>query len=163
MSHVQYKNFIEHSWESSQGFMNSIQSFTDKIQVWNKEVFGNIFQQKNKLYARIGGVQKILEHRWVPRLVNLETELKTELDMVLQQEESLWHQKSRSEWVNLGDRNTSFFHMRTIRRRKRNRIELLQNEDGKWVDDQSRLKKMAVSFYEALYGESGAAQTIICS
>ncbi|KAG6417983.1 hypothetical protein SASPL_120180 [Salvia splendens] len=97
--------------------MDSIQAFTEKIQVWNKEVFGNIFRQKNRLLSRLAGVQKILEFRGLHRLLALEVELERDLDLVLQQEESLWHQKSRSDWIQLGDRNTSFFHKRTIRRR----------------------------------------------
>lgn len=102
--------------------MDSIKDFTEKIKVWNKEVFGDIFWQKKTLYTRIEGVQRILEFRVSPNLLSLESNLKQDLDLVLQQEESLWHQKSRSEWIQLGDLNTSFFHLRTIRRRKRNKI-----------------------------------------
>ncbi|KAL1554473.1 hypothetical protein AAHA92_15029 [Salvia divinorum] len=112
--------------------MDSIQAFTEKIQVWNTEVFGNIFHQKKRLLSRLAGLLKILEFRGSHRLLALEAELKRDLDIVLHREESLWHHKSQSDWIQLGDRNTSF-HLRTIRRRKRSRIEMLQNDVGEWV------------------------------
>ncbi|KAG6404011.1 hypothetical protein SASPL_136245 [Salvia splendens] len=77
---------------------------------------------KKRLLSRLAGVQKILEFRGSHRLLALEAELERDLDLVLQQEESLWHQKSWSDWIQLGDRNTSFFHMRTIRRLVDSRI-----------------------------------------
>ncbi|XP_047943132.1 uncharacterized protein LOC125189963 [Salvia hispanica] len=153
MSHEKYDDFVMDNWDRNQDLMDNIQSFTEKLQVWNREVFGNIFWQKKHLWARIAGIQRVLEHRCIPHFVELEAELKQELDKILLREESLWHQKSRSEWLHLGDRNTSFFHLRTIRRRKRNRIKKLQNELGEWIDDQNLLKAMAVSFYERLYDE----------
>lgn len=153
MSHEKYDDFVMDNWDRNQDLMDNIQSFTEKLQVWNREVFGNIFRQKKHLCARIAGIQRVLEHRCVPHFVGLEAELKQELDKILLREESLWYQKSHNEWLHLGDRNISFFHLRTVRRRKRNRIEKLQNELGEWIDDQNLLKAMAVSFHERLYEE----------
>ncbi|KAG6397678.1 hypothetical protein SASPL_143848 [Salvia splendens] len=76
-----------------------------------------------------------------------EPKLKKELDLVLQHEESLCQQKSQSDWIKLGDQNTSFFHLRMIRRRKSNIIELLKNGDGEWVKDRVRLQTLAVRSY----------------
>ena len=38
------------------------------------------------------------------------------------------------KWIVLGDRNTKYYHTSTIVRRKRNKIEMLKDEDGRWVD-----------------------------
>ncbi|KAL8162848.1 hypothetical protein V2J09_014337 [Rumex salicifolius] len=64
-----------------------------------------------------------------------------ELDKVREQEETLWFHKSREKWVALGDRNTSFFHMSTIIRRRRNGIEMLKGDD----------ESTALKFYRRLY------------
>ncbi|KAJ4832638.1 hypothetical protein Tsubulata_001385 [Turnera subulata] len=89
---------------------------------WNREVFGNIFRRKKELLARIGGIQLAkAEGRAGPFLFQLETELVMEYDIVLTQEEVLRYQKSRSQWVQNGDRNTSIFHASTIIRRHRNK------------------------------------------
>ncbi|ONI13814.1 hypothetical protein PRUPE_4G246900 [Prunus persica] len=44
-------------------------------------------------------------------------------------------QKSRLRWLQEGDRNTKFFHLTTIIRRRRNRIERLKDNEGVWVED----------------------------
>lgn len=46
-----------------------------------------------------------------------------ELEEVLVHEELLWFQKSRFEWLHNGNRNTFYFHSRTLARRKHNKIE----------------------------------------
>jgi hypothetical protein len=42
-------------------------------------------------------------------LIMTEASLQKEYNDVLKQEEILWYQKSRENWVKLGDRNTEFF------------------------------------------------------
>ena len=60
--------------------------------------------------ARIVGIEKVLEKKFSPRLRNLELELRYEYEQVLDQEELLWKQKSRSDWILEGDRNTLYFY-----------------------------------------------------
>lgn len=70
-----------------------------------------------------------------------------EYESVLLQEEMLWMQKSRCQWIINGDRNTRFFHTTTMIRRKRNKIETLKREDGEWAYDVQALKEMAIDFF----------------
>ncbi|KAL4284474.1 hypothetical protein GQ457_16G015800 [Hibiscus cannabinus] len=63
----------------------------------------------------------------------------------------LWRQKFRSEWIHLGDRNTSYFHKKAKIRKVRNRITSLQISDGSWCDEDSILKDEAVRFYKSLF------------
>lgn len=64
------------------------------------ETFSN---EKGKLLARIGGIQKALEFDQTSNLIHLEGALKKNLEKVLTQEEIRWYQKSRKEWINCGD------------------------------------------------------------
>lgn len=57
-------------------------------------------------------------------------------------------QKSRLQWLHLGNKNTNFLHTATLIRR-RNRVKGLQDDTGNWVFDQRELKNMAVSFYSS--------------
>ncbi|XP_021717685.1 uncharacterized protein LOC110685467 [Chenopodium quinoa] len=88
------------------------------------------FMVKSRLWARLEGIQKVLAERRVDRLIELEKSLKLEMEQVLQQEELLWFQKSRLEAIRDGDRNTKFFHLSTVIRRRRNKIDMLQNSSG---------------------------------
>lgn len=76
---------------------------------------------------------------------------------MLLQEEMLWLQKSRNDWLKAGDDNAKFFHTLTLVRKRRNRIEALKNEDGVWVDRKEQLKSMAVNFYSSLFTVDPAA------
>lgn len=81
----------------------------------------------------------------------LETQVKAELTDILMQEVLLWHQKSRQKWLTDGDRNARYFHVSTMIRRRRNKIDKLKLSDGNWVVDQNSLKTMAVCFFKDLF------------
>jgi len=55
-------------------------------------------------------------------LINLEHQLQQELELILDQERDLWMLKSRINWLVQSDWNTSFYHVSTLARRKRNHI-----------------------------------------
>lgn len=101
--------------------------------------------------ARIERSKNLLDNRFSSELQNLEVELRKELDTILHREELIWFQKSKMNWFHLGDRNITYFHAKTIARRKKNRIEMLQNGNGEWIDDQEALKMLACDFFINLY------------
>ncbi|KAI9084743.1 hypothetical protein K1719_033149 [Acacia pycnantha] len=105
---------------------------------WNTETFGHIGKRKKFLFRRINGLQAKLEEQSdtpLDFLVDLETSLRGELEEVCFQEELLWLQKSSSEWICLGDRNTSYYHMKALIRRKKNFISKLKHPDGSWISN----------------------------
>ncbi|KAK8701867.1 hypothetical protein V6N13_020245 [Hibiscus sabdariffa] len=70
---------------------------------------------------------------------------------LLHYEELLWRQKSCSDWIQLGDRSTSYFHKKAKIRKVRNRITSLKISDGSWCDDEVILKDEAVAYYKSLF------------
>ncbi|XP_019462952.1 PREDICTED: uncharacterized protein LOC109361876 [Lupinus angustifolius] len=112
----------------------------DAIQ-FNNNTFGNIFQRKRRVKARIRGVQLRLLDFVDRHLVRLDIQLRREYNNILKQKELLWFLKSREQWVKFGDRNTKFFHTQTIIRRKRNNIHGLFLEDGSWCTDLEPLRR----------------------
>ena len=125
--------------------------FVHAAQVWNREVFGNIFQRKRRLMARINGIQEALENYSSRGLIRLEARLRSELEMVMAQEEILWLQKSRKDWILHRDRNTSFFHRKTITRRRQNRIEAIQNSSGNWLYNETEISSHAIGYFSSLF------------
>ncbi|KAA3479140.1 Retrovirus-related Pol polyprotein LINE-1 [Gossypium australe] len=118
-----------------------------------RSTYGYIGTQKKQLLKSLGTIQKVLDQSNSRRLTNLEMEVRDELESVLNHEELLWRQKARCDWLQFGDRNTKFFHSRTIQRRKFNRILALRIGNGEWCSEQTTLREEAVKFFEDLYGE----------
>ncbi|KAK3226778.1 hypothetical protein Dsin_006640 [Dipteronia sinensis] len=60
---------------------------------------------------------------------------------------NFWQQKSRNCWLKEGDRNTKFFHISTIIRRRRNKIKGFKKEDGNWIRDIGKMKKETINYF----------------
>jgi hypothetical protein len=102
--------------------------------------------------ARMNGIQRKLHtNRHNKYLERLEHQLQRELDLVLQQEEAMWFQKSQSQWIKDGDRNTRYYHVKTIARRRRNKILILKNDQNDWVENEEDLKNMVNGYYQSLF------------
>ena len=115
---------------------NSIECFSKEATLWNKNHFGNIFHKKRRIMARLYGAQKALANNLRLDLINLESQLQKDLEEVLDHEWDLWMLKSRLNWTILGDRNTSFYYVSTLARRKRNLIVSVKDEGGVWITEE---------------------------
>lgn len=134
LNHPGFCRVVKDAWDCSPSLYLAISSFKTLASNWNKEVFGNLFAKKRKNLARIGGLQKALVVKPSAFLVSLEKELSLEYTAILNQEEGFWALKSRIDWQILRDRNTAFYHIKTITRRKHNKIRRLKDNSGNWVD-----------------------------
>lgn len=155
IDHEEYADLVNRSWESSN---HNITAALDKVREnsinFNKEVFGNIFHRKKVIEKRLNGVQNYLERVDSRRHTLIEKELQREYNHILFQEEMLWYQKSRENWVKFGDKNSSFFHAQTIIRRKKNIIHQLQLPNGNWSSDADLLQEEAQAFFKKLFCSS---------
>ncbi|KAL4353175.1 hypothetical protein GQ457_06G017320 [Hibiscus cannabinus] len=134
--HPDFHKFLQSVWDGEKHFGENVSAFQSSSKVWNREVFGSLDKRKDILMRRLRGIERALEVHYRPSLVRLEAKLKRELDIVLDQEERFWHQKSRAEWITQGDRNTSYCHMVASARHKHNVIRMLRIDGGVWCDEQ---------------------------
>lgn len=63
----------------------------------------------------------------------------------------LWHQRSRVNWLKMGDKNTRFFHLTTVHRRQRNQVAKLKDENGTWQTEQDCIAKIIKGHFQSLY------------
>jgi len=140
-------------WERGNDFLHLLHDFTPQLKEWNQEVFGNIFKRKKELLARLNGIQNSPNYGYSNFLESLEKDLQNQLVVTLYQEECLWFQKSQSQWIEDGDRNTKYYHSKTIIRRRRNKIMTLRDNDGVWIEDYDNLKSLVRNFYVHLFKE----------
>ncbi|KAL4387430.1 hypothetical protein GQ457_09G007220 [Hibiscus cannabinus] len=135
--------------------IDAIVSFSAAASAWNHEIFGSIGRNKKIIMARLRGVQRCLDQRRTKGLIKLEQNLLDELESLLDYEEQLWKQKSRMDWIKLGDRNTNFFHSKAIIRKRRKAISRLKVNSDEWCDNESLLRSAATNYFKDLFALTG--------
>ncbi|XP_061348330.1 uncharacterized protein LOC133293744 [Gastrolobium bilobum] len=123
------------------------------LRVWNNHTFGIINKRKSFIIRRLDGILRNLEIRLNSFLANLDIELRHELEEILELKEQLWYQKSRTTWIQGGDRNIKFYHTYAIARGRRNKILALKNDARIWIRSESVLKRLVTKFYQKLFSE----------
>ncbi|CAA7037252.1 unnamed protein product [Microthlaspi erraticum] len=129
LKHEGFQQLLTASWRGERSTPQALDSLRMTLKKWNREVFGDVQRRKEKLLSEIQHVQDSLENNQSDSLLAREERLLKEFDVILEQEELIWFQKSREKYIALGDRNTSYFHTSTVIRRRRNRIEMLRNDE----------------------------------
>ena len=160
LSHDGFRDLLSASWNRQMSTPAALIMLRKTLRRWNKEVFGEVQQRKEKLLTDIKTLQDQLDLNQTDALLQQEEVLIKELDIVLEQEETIWYQKSREKWITMGDRNTSYFHTSTIIRRRRNRIEMLQDDAGRWISNAGELEKLALEFFTRLYSLDDVAAVV---
>ena len=112
LQHSEFQELIGASLNRDIDTREALTRLEVTLRKWNKEVFENVQRRKEELVMEIKEIQEKIEHELSNELLVKEMELLKEFEIVLEQEEVIWFQKSREKWVVHGDNNTKFFHMR---------------------------------------------------
>lgn len=87
-------------------------------------------------------------------------EKEKELENLLEDDEIYWKQHASEDWLNWGDRNTKWFHLKASSRRTRNKIQGLFDENGVWkVEDQDM--ELASQYFLNLFQSSNPKRDAI--
>ena len=82
-----------------------------------------------------------------------ESNLQRKWEERLRQEELLWKQKLRVQWLKHGEHNTSFFHKSTIQHRANNHILSLKKADGAKVYTREQIGTELKSYFNSLLND----------
>jgi hypothetical protein len=83
------------------------------------------------------------------------TAIKQEINQLLLSEELHWRQRSRMVWLEVGDRNTKYFHQYANQRKKTNGIQGFRNEANVWCDSEQQMEDIAVTYFQNIFTTSG--------
>ncbi|XP_061337053.1 uncharacterized protein LOC133284091 [Gastrolobium bilobum] len=86
-------------------------------------------------------------------LLYLDQALQKEINEVLEEEESLWFQKAKCNWIADGGRNTKFYHTTIISKRSKNKILELKDDAGNLLRDKQNIVNLILPFYNKLFLE----------
>lgn len=115
------------AWSSpSDGIARAITKARKDCFLWGENSFGDIFKRKRILLRRIEGIQCLPPYRLPTTLSILERDLIVQYNKVLQEEELLWYQKLRVQWISSGERKNSFYPTSVLIRRNPNKISALR-------------------------------------
>eukprot|EP00253_Pinus_taeda_P004859 PITA_04859 len=162
LSHPEFKDFITTTWQNSNPiehskmarFQKKLKLLKGEIKRSNKNTFGNIFKEKDKILQDLKNIQQrlILEGR-SEELALKEQEMEGKLLERERKEEMLWRQKSRIRWLKEGEKNTKFFHRTTVQRRMHNQISQVTNAQGDKLETQEEIEKEFLQYFKAMSQE----------
>jgi hypothetical protein len=120
------------------------------LKKWNREVFGHCLHRIDSLMLQI---QQIQQNEATEENHRNEACLQYELSEWLLRNEILWRQKSRETWLREGDKNSKYFHLSTIIRRRRNKIDTIKSDLGEWITDRKEIRKHFLTHFTSQFCE----------
>ncbi|KAL5137828.1 hypothetical protein HKD37_10G028135 [Glycine soja] len=152
-----FREVVNQSWNSAQVSRWGAYVLKEKIKrlkcilkIWNKEEYGDSFKKVQHLEVELNKLEEDTLHR---QMTDLEISRRKKLQEDLWANEALLRQKSRSRWLNEGDCNTRFFHIRVNANRNRNCIKGLLIE-GEWTDEPNKVKEEIRTFFSKRFQEA---------
>ncbi|KAL0008304.1 hypothetical protein SO802_009806 [Lithocarpus litseifolius] len=121
------------------------------LRAWNRDHFGSV--QKN--------IKKLKEHQWKAEEDSIRSgiytevaRIKSELSVLYEKEEKMWHQHSLIQWLKSGDKNTKFFHGSATQRRRKNFVKGLKDDNEVWHEDEDTFSGLLNEYYFKLCSSS---------
>ena len=99
--------------------MEKIKASREELKKWSYDQFGSI---RAAIATKTRLMQREEELRLEDQNVQLIQNLSSELSDLHSKEEKMWKQRSRTLWLQSGDRNTKYFDCQATNRRRRNHI-----------------------------------------
>ncbi|XP_077237314.1 uncharacterized protein LOC143878990 [Tasmannia lanceolata] len=126
------------------------------IKSWNKDIFGRID-------VKLPRIRKDLEDSQAkvhadPRNILLRdqmNQIKEDYHRVASQEESMLRQRSRINWLTLGDSNSHFFHAAINSASNRSSIHGTMNEEGEIVTDPKDVEDTFINYFAGILNSPG--------
>ncbi|VFQ70831.1 unnamed protein product [Cuscuta campestris] len=163
VKHIDEDLFFEYckdSWEEipfhggMQSLFKRLHHLKEKLSSWNKTHFGNIFNMIKEAEDEATKAEQLFEEN--PSIDNkiLYNQKVAELQEVNKREHAFWKQKCNLKWLKDGDANTKFFHNLVKKKRRKQQITGLFNEQGQLVDKPDDMEALAINHFTTLFNSS---------
>jgi hypothetical protein len=148
-----FHQVVADAWEASShqvgnGLADRLAVVHDKLHHWDRAILKKPQKQINSIKKE---VEELTRSDLTEENIKREKELVAELEKLLEQEETYWAQRSRVNWLKLGDKNTSYFHKFASSRRSRNRIKGLRDHSGAMREGTEQLNPMISDYFAGLF------------
>ncbi|XP_059066331.1 uncharacterized protein LOC131857650 [Cryptomeria japonica] len=137
-------------------FIKKIAYIKNQLRIWNREVFKNIFSEKERIEAELEALNLIFLVEGMNQDDYIhEKELISMLSEILTREEIYWKDKAREMWIKEGDKNTKFFHASVKARRAQNQINEIVSKDRVPHRDRDSIGLVAVAYFKKILNVDG--------
>lgn len=159
--HPDFHDSISQAWTplSIQGssqfkLVRSLRKLKVVLRGLNKHYYSGISQRVKNQACKIADFQRLLLSNPDVQAAREEHQARVLWHSLITAEERFYRQKSRVIWLNLGDKNTAFFHKSVSQRAARNHIHFLCDQTDKKIVDISEIKSYVASYFESILGFS---------
>jgi hypothetical protein len=123
---------VEDAWnqameQPSASVHDALKGVAVSLTNWSQNVLGDLERRVKKVKKELEECRRSEIGR---EQVAREEVLRYKLERLEEQVDIFWKQRAHVNWLQKGDRNTSFFHETCRERRKKNPNETLKREDG---------------------------------
>lgn len=131
-------------------FLKSAELCQTRLEVWNKAEFGHVQRSIARIMKNLQWLERQQSSLDIIRAVG---DTKREL-IERFEEEAMWNQRSHITWLQMGDRNTSFFPSKASSKFQRNHIDGIVDENNCWQEDKAKIVDAFVKYYSDLLTSS---------
>ncbi|XP_019258106.1 PREDICTED: uncharacterized protein LOC109236386 [Nicotiana attenuata] len=159
VDHPDFRHIVESNWKWKAGTMEDIWKNLKHVkaalkQLNNKE-FMNVKLKIKSIRDKLQEVQgRMKDHNAPSRLFEVEKVMIQQLKKWDKIEEAIYKQKSRIQWLQLGDSNTAYFFASMKGRKARNQITKLIDSKGNTLTNCQEIENEIVNFYKNLLGST---------
>jgi hypothetical protein len=145
------RRVVEDAWgsvDSGDSLSSNIKGVARSLKEWSSNSLGD-------LEKRLKEAKRELE-RWRRAPINdyavgREAVWSFKVDRLEDQIDMYWRQRAHINWLQFGDRNTSYFHNACSERKRRNRIGNLKKDDGGWVVNEKEKMEFITNHFVQLF------------
>ncbi|PNY16050.1 ribonuclease H, partial [Trifolium pratense] len=142
-------DIVKENWQNNSGPVHQKLATTlDSLHRWGYKTFGIIPKRIRNLQ---NDLQMLHEQNGTQNLTDQIKDKEQELDNILECEETWWKQRSRELWLQHGDKNTKYFHMKANIRRNKNKIEAITDLQGQKIYEETGIEKVLVDHFKNLF------------
>ena len=120
----------------------------DELHVWDQETLKGPMRRMKKLKRELEQKRRGL---MTDENLAAQKELLVRIELLMEQEELIWVQRARANWLKHGDRNTSFFQRYASMRRRRNKIKGLIDDHGVKQENNGVMCAMVKNYFAHLF------------
>ncbi|KAH0896992.1 hypothetical protein HID58_046560 [Brassica napus] len=139
---------LYHSRTTLHRFHQKLKTLKHDIRSLNRTSFGDLPIQTKQAFEDLCICQNQILANPCTTTFQAEADAARKWNHLARQEEQLYRQKSRIQWLELGDQNTHFYHNACRERAAKNNINILYTEEGEVLTNLSDIKREAISYFQ---------------